>query len=81
MPDETVDALCRRALTERRRDAFDNVEAERALGIGGHLMRNGRELESFKFGQEIVRGCRTDALAKNVALAAPDRLSFCLGPL
>jgi hypothetical protein len=71
MPDETLDALCRRALIERRLDAFDNVDverllaaeidAERALWIGGHLMRNGRALESFKLGQEIVRRCRTSA--------------------
>jgi hypothetical protein len=68
MPDanETLDALCRRALIERRLDAFDNVDVDRflageidpsrALWIGRHLMRNGWALECFKLGQEILRG-------------------------
>ncbi len=64
---ETLDALCRRAVTERRLDAFDNVDVDRllageidtnrALWIGRHLMRNGRGLDSFTLGQEIVRRC------------------------
>ena len=66
-PLEDLDALCRRALVERRLDAFDNVDVERflaepidpsrALWIGRHLMRNGRALASFTLGQEIVRRC------------------------
>jgi len=51
MPDanEPLDALCRRALIERRLDAFDNVDTDRFLAgqidsscvlwIGRHLMR------------------------------------------
>jgi hypothetical protein len=69
MPDanETLDALCRRALIERRLDAFDNVDVDRflaseidpsrALWVGCHLMRNGRALESFTLGQQIVQRC------------------------
>jgi hypothetical protein len=65
--DEDLGSLCRRALIERRLDAFDNVDvarlldgtidAERALWIGRHLMRSGRSLKSFRLGQQIVRRC------------------------
>ena len=33
------------------------IDPSRALWIGRHLMRNGRALESFKLGQEIVQRC------------------------
>lgn len=61
-----LDALCRRALRERRVEAFDNVDIEiflvkgqispaDALWIGRHMMLAGRSAIVYREGQEIAR--------------------------